>query len=71
MRINFPSPARLLASAIYAVAEEYRKLDKPLPVRKQEMSCTSAHVSQGSDRPRKAYMDGTVDPPFAVGFGKS
>lgn len=29
--MSLPSPARLLASAIHAVAAEYRKLDPPPP----------------------------------------
>ena len=50
--MSLPSPARLLASAIHAVASEYRKLDPPAPPQpgsqpaRTEINNTAASTSQ-------------------------
>jgi hypothetical protein len=69
--MTLPSPARLLASVIHAVASEYRKLDAPPPAQpaaepvRQEINCTSASTQQAWHPTHSVPADAR-----AFGFGK-
>jgi hypothetical protein len=69
--MTLPSPARLLAAVIHAVAAEYRKLDAPpsaapaaAPAR-TEINCTSASTQQAWQPAQRAPAAAR-----AFGFGK-
>jgi hypothetical protein len=67
--MTLPSPARLLASVIHAVASEYRKLDAAPPVQpaagpaRTEINCTAASTQQSWQHRAPAAAR-------AFGFGK-
>jgi hypothetical protein len=69
--MTLPTPARLLASVIHAVASEYRRLDAPPPVQpavepaRTEINCTAASTQQAWQPAHRAPAAAR-----AFGFGK-